>query len=454
MKCLLNRLLNSARPPIQRIVWLCNLEAEQFWTDPGMVQLPRVSSPEDLALVNRLEEMSLLLADDCDVVVLREKSDPDFLAYLASLGFPSPEIVAVGVDDPVMPISEALLNSTPACDRLRALSQTSGAYLLPYASTELELKVEAATGLPILGPTPAVSRIVNSKIYSRRLASDLGLRSVPGFECESLEGVKRAYHNLSEHIPPNASMVLKEAMGVSGKGLALLPNRTRFEQVVASLARRAEGKTCWAFVLEQWIEKSKDINYQLFVGGDGTVKMLALKEILTTPAGAHLGHRFPARITQSQLEDYEHAAEAIGKRLFHDGFTGLVGVDSIIDKSGDVYPVLEINARFNMSTYQMKLERLLAPNSQAIVRYYPLRLVQALPCVALLDALNCELLRREGDSGIIILCWATANANVCLSGGNPAKGRLYTLLAAPDDQGLNRLDQHVRDVLDNLKRVH
>src|SRR5215471_3986696 len=73
-----------------RFVWLNNFEAERFWAPRHAVQLPKFSQPTDAAIVNRLEEMGLFIAQYPDVLILREPSDQAFLEYLSELGFDLP----------------------------------------------------------------------------------------------------------------------------------------------------------------------------------------------------------------------------------------------------------------------------------------------------------------------------------------------------------------------------
>jgi len=38
-------------------------------------------------------------------------------------------------------------------------------------------------------------------------------------------------------------------------------------------------------------------------------------------------------------------------RAYQHGYHGVLGIDSLIAKSGLIFPVVELNARFNLSTY-------------------------------------------------------------------------------------------------------
>ena len=444
-----SRFMDQASPKMPdsaRLVWLSNFEAEPFWTPEGMLQLPKLSQADDGAIVNRLEEMSLLLAEKPDYVILRQPSDEAFLSYLADLGFALPHILCVNAADKVTPISRAILNDVGFCDSLSALARMNGeTFLLPYAKTPLEEKISQRTGLNTIGPPASVFARVNSKVYSRRISKELGLATIPGWECESIDELEAAFQEAAPILESGVRLVLKEAMGVSGKGMFMIDSPQKADSILARLRRKSQGMSHCAFVIEVWQEKSKDINYQLLISAQD-VKLLSVKEIIAE-GGMHMGHRFPPQITTLQLDAYKRAGESIGSRLRQDGVTGIVGVDSIISSSGEVFPLLEINARFNMSTFQMKIEGLLPEEANVVAKHYPMVLDRALEFERLASGLKDVLFHPARNIyGVLIQNFATVNAN-CSQNGRPAKGRLYVLLIGKSDEELQSLDRRVKDSL-------
>jgi D-alanine-D-alanine ligase-like ATP-grasp enzyme len=429
--------------PDRRFVWLSNFDAERHWDVPGAVHLPSISQPAETAIVNRIEEMTLLLAGQPDTVILRERSDPDFLAYLEELGFALPSIVSIDCGERTRPASEAILDSDACCERLKDVARRNpGACLLPYGKTRLEEEIGRRVGLPVAGPDAALLETVNSKLYSRRITEELGLRSIPGRACASLQELEEAAPALLHETPGGAPLVLKEAMGVSGRGLVVLDNEERLNRTLTMLRRKARPDAPCHFVLEQWVGKLKDINYQLLVLPSGEVRLLSVKEAVAQN-GVHMGHRSPAVLSEEQLEIYRTATQAVGRRLFQSGFTGLAGIDSLVDDGGDVYPVLEINARFNMSTYQLALERMIPAGATTLVKHYSLSLSKRLPFSTLRRRLEPLLFGIDGrEDGVGIMAFAPANCNAGAA-GHTAKGRLYVFLTAGDFAAVERLDAQV-----------
>jgi len=436
-----------------RFLWLSNFEAERFWAPAGAVQLPKISQGDDVAVVNRLEEMSLFLAEYPDTLILREPSDEGFLGYLASLGFRAPRILNVKAADRQTPISTAVLADEDLCAQIAELARDGNLYLLPFGKTKLEEEIAAKTGLKTIGPPAQVVEYVNSKIYSRKLSTELGLKTIPGCECESPEELEEGFRRLKSNLDEGRKLVLKEAMGVSGKGLVVIDNEAKFQQLTTLLKRRAKPGMHYDFVLEVWLDKERDINYQIFISANGEVRLLAVKEIATLN-GVHQGHRFPPVLSDAQTSAYEHAAQTIGRRLFADGFTGIAGLDSIIDREGEVYPALEINARFNMSTYQLGLERLIGHSAKVIAKYYPLVLAEPVSFAQVHDSIGDKLFGIHGDgAGVLIQNFATVNVNARTSGGDTFKGRLYTLVVGRSFEQIEEIDRAVTEKLATLQAV-
>jgi hypothetical protein len=423
-------------------LWLGNFEAERHWDDPGAVHLPSVSMPADLAIVNRMEEMALLLAGKPDHAILREQPDPDFMAYLSELGFVLPSVISINAEDRTLPVSELILETNSCVTRLHELAQRHpGLCLLPFGKTRLEESIGERARIPVAGVTAQLLETVNSKLYSRQVSTELGLRTIPGASCATFEDLERASVEMCKYYPTR--LVLKEAMGVSGKGLVVLENRDRLERALAMLRRKAKPGIPCRFVLETWIDKLTDINYQILVTPDGGVRLLCIKEAVTRN-GVHMGHYSPPVLSPRQRDSYEAAAAALGKRLFQSGFVGIAGIDSIIDQQGEVYPALEINARFNMSTYQLALDQMVPPQSTSVVKHYPLAIGDHVPFSRLRAVLESMLFGLGGRTeGVGIMCFGTVNCN-SPGATSSAKGRLYVFLTAHDRDAIKQLDSEVQ----------
>jgi D-alanine-D-alanine ligase-like ATP-grasp enzyme len=439
--------LGSAEHPF---VFLGNFEVEELWAEDEL-GLPRVSAAGSTAVVNSMDEFALLLGGKGDHVVLKHAPDPDYHRYLLDLGFELPEVHVVAAPDPARNVSQDAL-ADPALVAALAELATDGAYLLPHGVSGVEEELSARTGVPLATPPAALCKSVNSKVYSRRLADELGLRQPPGWICDTPGQLAEAVPEAAKVLADGGTVVVKEAFGVSGKGIAVVTSEQRLLRLQRMIERSAQraGRDRLALVMETWVDKRADLNYQFTVGRDGSARFDFVKEAITEN-GVHKGHRMPARLDDLQHEVIRYAANALGARLAEDGYYGVVGVDALVEPDGGLFPVLEINARNNMSTYQVPLqERFVPSGAVAMARHYPMRLAAPLPFTRLRETLG-DLLFAGSGSGLLVNNFATVNAGAGLAGaGDAFAGRLYGVLVGPSAETVDALDRRIDERLTML----
>lgn len=424
--------------PDTPLVLVCNFEAEAQWAR-RYVGLPGVGFSASAGMVHRMEELGVLLAGPDDTLLLSHDLDPGFRDYAAGLGFALPTVVVPTHVVAGRSTTDNVIASPDTLDRLTR----AGGMLLPMSTSEAEQKLAAVAGLPLAVPTADVFERVNSKIYSRRLVEATGLRAVPGHCCEKVD----EFLAVLEKYRSGTTLVVKDAYGVSGKGLVVLDSRSKVDRLTRLVRRRAErsGDPRLHVVVEHWLGKRFDLNYQLTVARDGTVGYDFVKQALTKD-GVHKGHMMPVDLSDRQRRELREAVDVVGARLFADGFHGVVGVDAILGQDGVLYPVLEINARLNMSTYQGGVtERLVPPGHVCLARHYPLRLTAPIAFADVRGVLGRLLDTRQ----VVVTCFGTANANA--NAEPPFDGRLYTMLVAPDRTRLAELDSAVAAALTTME---
>ncbi|MEU7689922.1 ATP-grasp domain-containing protein [Microbispora hainanensis] len=437
--------------PATPLAFLCNFEVEAQWARHH-VGLPAPAAAPT-AIVQRMEELGILLAGPGDVLVVKHAPDEGYLRYLEEdLGVGLPEVLVPESTTPDRSTAEDLLNSPRALDRLSLLGRR-GAQLMPMGTSEHEEKLAVSAQVPLAVPDAATFERVNSKIYSRRITEELGLPAVPGWCCESLGELRDA---LAEAAGASKPVVVKDAYGVSGKGLVVLDTPAKADRLLRIVERRAArtGDDRLAVVVERWIPKRADLNYQITVDRRGDVRFDFVKQALTE-RGVHQGHLMPPELGADQHALLRRAAAEVGGRLAADGFSGVAGIDAIVAEDERVYPVLEINARLNMSTYQGGMTELFhQPGHVALARHYPVRSAAPIVFDDLRRVLG-PLLSPAPGGRVVVTCFGTVNAGTVNAGtvnagtgdGPPHQGRLYTLLTAPDHDRLAALDEAARAAL-------
>jgi hypothetical protein len=432
--------------PAARFVYLNNFEVERVW-GRGEPALPGTGLSFSAATVGRIEEVGVLLADEHDVVVLKEPVDGEYAAYLAGLGAAAGIHLAVDRNEPERSVTLDALDSPRLLERLRALAD-GRTYLMPLGTSADEERLAEAAGLPLAGPGAETSKHVNGKVFSRELVDAAGLTAVPGAVCRTVDELAAA---LAEHLVEGGpKVVVKESLGVSGRGMVVLDGPARGERLLRMVERRARADRRLPVVVERWIDKEADLNYQFLVGRDGQVTFETVKTALTEN-GVHRGHLFPPALRPDQVDALHAAAEVIGKELHAEGYAGLAGVDALLAADGTLYPCLEINARFNMATYQNRLaERLLAGTTTALATTFDLRPHRPHTFAEVRAALG-DLLLTEPDPhprGVLVNNFATLNA--ALNAGATSYGRLYAICAGADERDVRLLRARAQTRLEEM----
>ena len=189
-----------------------------------------------------------------------------------------------------------MLDSPAALQRLSAAAG-GGAHLLPMGTTAWEQRLAEASGLPLAVPDAATFARVNSKIYGRRLAARAACVRA-GRLLRDRRRVRRDPGRLpaAGSAPAGLRIVVKDAYGVSGKGLVVLDSPVKRRQSAAhgATARRATGDQRLHVVVEEWLPKQCDLNYQVTIARDGRINLDFVKQALTEN-GVHKGHVMPPR---------------------------------------------------------------------------------------------------------------------------------------------------------------
>lgn len=428
------------------LAFICNFEAETLWST-GHVGLPAAMLGGASRMVARMEELGVLLAGPGDVLILGQDLDPGYQEYLHGRGLDTAAtlVPAPAADGPTSAAStsERLRGDAGGLARLAGFA-AAGGQLMPMATTRVEDDICASAGIPLAVPDSATFERVNGKIFGRRLTESCGLRMVPGTNCEDVATLDAA---LDRARRAGDTVVVKDSFGVSGKGLLVCDSDRRFDQLRRMVHRRAErtGDDRIEVVVERWLPKRFDLNYQATITRSGEVSLTFVKQAVTE-RGVHQGHRMPVELSPAHRAELLDAAVAIGAGLHAEGYWGVAGIDAVLGADGALYPVLEINARLNMSSYQGRVvDRFDRPGGVGLARYHRLRLAEPCSFGRIHDALG-ELLDVRRQEFAVIAGFGTVNANHDAT-GRPFEGRLYVVEFAADPRALDGLDARLGERL-------
>ncbi len=426
------------------IVWLFNIGAEKYWNNlsSGVVDVN-----EDI-VVNRIEEINLLICREQDIMILRKKPDNRYLNALRENGITVPQILSLDTDDLVTPISQLILVNEKIKEYLTEISNTNNeVYFVPYAVTYIEEEIAKICNLNIIGAPSSINSIVNDKVFSRQLAEQLGFSVCDGKICGNIDEIKRTYHFLRNNPPYYDKVIIKEPFGASGKGLYVVDSEDQLNAIVIRLARVARKNKQARWLVEGWYRKKADVNYQIYVASDGKVNVFSIKRQLLKHT-VYIGSKMPPDLSDHIIEQYLIYGEKIGKYLFEMGYTGVAGIDSIIDENDLIIPIIEINGRFTLSTYLSFIERTMG-KKKFMTRYH--RIVTHSPMdyeqiCSILDS-NEILYSQQKGKGVFIFTSGTLPSNLIPEKGY-CIGRLFMLLVA---EHWDEIDEYYRKVEDIIK---
>jgi len=311
--------------PRTPVYWYMNLNQEQIWNDVNV--FPSITDRHQLELVMRQEQQQLFLARADDRVLLRHQPDPQFLIYLRDKGFDLPTTVQItGIDS--------------------FFSQNSNGAFVPYiVSEEVQTISDNYSNVSVFGGNLELVKRLNNKFETRRLAQQHRFNVTTGYFCENIAELQEAYQHL--HSSGFQKCVIKIPFGSSGKGLKLIEDETSFRLFCRFIQRRGDQ---FELLLEGWHPIQRSLNSQLLIQ-DNEVLLLAVTEQKVDEYGVYRGTNFCPQYDSSLLTQYKSEILRLGHILQSLGYSGIAGIDSIIDETGSLFPIIEINARLTQVTY-------------------------------------------------------------------------------------------------------
>lgn len=325
------------------VVWLFNIGTEKYWGDI----VYSVTDKNENIIVNHIEEMNLLISRKQDYVILRRQPCNCFLESLMEFGCEIPNILCPSSENEEKSISELVLEDVDLMKKLKKISNSNTLYFVPYGVSYLEEEIANRCGMKLIGASHSISKMINNKIYCRNVAEELSYNLSEGYICKTRDEVQKAYEKLTEKYN---KIIIKQPTGASGRGLWIIDNDEKKSIVFNIISRVLKKNSESSFIVEGWVEKKSDLNYQIYVTEGGNVDVFSIKEQLVDET-VYVGSFMPPRISNEIKNQYLRFGKEIGKYLYDKGFNGVLGIDSVIAEDNRIIPIIEINARFTLSTY-------------------------------------------------------------------------------------------------------
>lgn len=305
---------------------------ESVWFDPrGALIWPGA----DIEALNRsfkkFSARAILMATEDDVVFLSEEPERAWLDFLSDIGS-VPRSLKVVSGSRASLIEDIIAEP----DAIARLKEFDGA-VETYSTTSQTRALEALIGRPI-NPTPIETvELLNDKVFFLRLLEDTGLGRSDCF----VGGAAAIAHK----IRLSGTAVCARAQNSVG-GSRVFIARSGSERV-ALADRIAKSRARDLFILEPAIEALSSPNVQYYVDDYGGWLISISDQIIEN--GRHVGNVFVAPPDRAIRDRLLQMSEILAREAASMGYRGLLGIDFIIDRVGEIFPV-EFNARHNTST--------------------------------------------------------------------------------------------------------
>lgn len=266
-------------------------------------------------------------------VTVYSKDDTDSLhRYQADLAIPIEQVGPVAYRDAAQLVEIAVKH------RCELLHPGIG-----FLSEQPELARQCEdAGVSFVGPHSSVLKVWGDKVAARKLAESSG---VPVLQSADLDHPQQEAHAFLESLPEGRQAVLKARAGGGGRGMRVIAEPSRLNEVLSQC--RAEAETAFgdgSLYMEEYVPHARHVEVQLI--GDGTqVSHMGTRECSLQRRFQKLVEIAPAPWLLPSLErEIVEAAQVLGQML---PFQGLVTMEFLVD-SNDSFFFLEANPRLQV----------------------------------------------------------------------------------------------------------
>jgi len=201
----------------------------------------------------------------------------------------------------------------------------------------------ADAGLAFVGPSAAAIRAMGSKESSRRLAIEIGVPVVPGFQGEAQDDATLGREADRIGYP----LLVKASAGGGGKGIRVVAQRADLADALA--AARREAKAAFGdstLILERYLERARHVEVQIFGDRRGRRVHLFDRDCSMQRNHQKLVEEAPAPNLDRALRERVHAAALRVAEAIDYQSAGTV--EFLVDERASEFYFLEVNTRLQV----------------------------------------------------------------------------------------------------------
>lgn len=409
-------------------LYLGTFDCEKFW-DNDNARLPKIHDKQADNCILGMDELLVYLGTRNDKLLTRFKMDEAQRDYLRELGFGKlclsyEEFSSDMLYDSSKDICS--LMTTSFSGDLDDFAEDNDC-LVPFSVLENTQVFAEKYNLRCKIPDLQTVKRVNSKFYSTDINCDLGL-----FQQINLVYSVDEIADVGRKLLHRGSFLIKEEYGVSGRGNLLIDTQNRLASILRYLKKQEDAGKKIRFLLEPFMCKKKDFSTQFIVKENGTILFESVQILINN----NFSYKSSVAADETFIEllnknKYFDKIREIGKRLYREGYFGPVCVDSMLLVDGQIYEVVEINARMSMSYIKHSLDLKYEDLSNRYFTYYSFKIPPTLIYADFLDEMDKSGILFHGDQGVLPLTSKMMMINK--KEKSSYKGRLYALIVGAED---------------------
>ncbi len=197
-------------------------------------------------------------------------------------------------------------------------------------------------GLAWVGPPPSAMRALGDKAAARRLAAQIGVPVLLGYDGDDQSDAKL----LREARRIGFPVLVKPSAGGGGKGMHVLERARDFDEVVSRARREAAGAFAdERLVLERYLPRPRHIEVQLLGDAHGNVVHLGERECSLQRRHQKVVEEAPSPVVDAALR--ARLGEAAISLAGAAGYTSAGTAEFLVADDGGFY-FLELNARLQV----------------------------------------------------------------------------------------------------------
>lgn len=418
----------------KQYLWYCNLGVENRWGNKAQSIL------SDYRLRN-VEEVSILLARNQDVVLCRESPDENYLSYFRTLKFDVPTFFALNDNSSNSLLESVELNKSRLVNEFKNKKNV----VIPYAYDEYIDEIIEESSLQWLYKFPYAVRF-NDKIKINRIMKENGILCPDSFECHGYEEIEDKCKMLFSMSNTNG-VVLKQPFGASGNGNYLLTDLKNMRSVMRVFAKSKKD-----LLIERYCDRAENFSYQLYLAENGIIDIFFVSK-QSIQSMVYKGSEFGKGVFVDTFENtIREAALEVARVLYGYGVRGIVGIDGIYTE-GKIYPAIDVNVRCTMSTYLSRFSTTIGKDRYCGSVINDIKMHRCLKYDEILIRLEQEklLYALETGNGVLIYISGTLprHKSELL---NSYVGRIYALIVADDKKTYMLLSEKYNKFVRELGR--